>query len=60
MTIFENLLNQHTGKWFEVVVFAKSIDDGGEIAAKFINNMDALIYAKKQADTGIYFLVVVR
>ena len=60
MTELTNLIKNHTGKWYEVVVYAKFDDDPGEIIAKFTSGLDAVTYATKQKESGIYVLVVVR
>jgi len=60
MTEFFNDLQRHSGKWYEVVVYAKVQDDPGEVIAKFTSPTDALWFAKKQQEGGVYNLVVVR
>ena len=59
-TIFDNQIKKHSGKWYEVLVYAKIKDDSGEVIAKFISSYDALTYATIQKESGIYVLVVVR
>jgi hypothetical protein len=60
--ILQNLVSQHSGKWYEVVVYCKNQDDGGEIVAKFTSPTNALWFANKILETsnGLYTLIIVR
>jgi hypothetical protein len=61
-SILQNLIKQHSGKWYEVVVWCKPIDDPGEVRARFISATDALWYANRilEINHGQYTLIVVR
>ena len=60
MTKYVDITRLHSGKWYEVVVYAKEVDDPGEVIAKFISMNDAYIYAISLANKNIYYSIVLR